>query len=231
MRTLTIAFWLLSTAVKSQFFMIGDAERMPDGCIMLTPDYPYSEGLAYYEDKLDLTQYFQIEFDIYFGDADIGADGIAFVIHDDVRQFHDHGTLGECLGYGRFNPYYPGNSIDPSIAIEFDTYQNYRQNDPISDHIAFLENGVSMHGNYWNNDDAAFNLEDDLLHSFFFRWNPEKQEIRVFLDGLEVYTGKKDLINDVFNGQTQVIWGFTASTGREHNLQYFCLKRFAFNDQ
>lgn len=211
--------------------MIGDSERMQDGCIMLTPDYPYSEGLAYYEDKLDLTQYFQIEFDIYFGDEDIGADGIAFVIHDDIRQFQAHGTWGECLGYGRFNPYYPGNSIDPSIAIEFDTYQNYRQNDPESDHIAFLENGVSMHTNYWNNEDEAFNLEDDLLHSFFFRWNPEKKEIRVFLDGFEVYAGKRDLINDIFNGQTQVIWGFTASTGREHNLQYFCLKRFAFNDQ
>lgn len=218
---------LVPNLANAQFHMIGHSQRMPDGCIMLTPDLPYSEGLAYYLDKLDLSQYFQIEFDIYFGDKDNGADGIAFVMHNDVRQFEAYGTWGECMGYGRFNPFGNGNSIDPSIAIEFDTYQNYQQNDPASDHIAYLENGSNMHATHWNDGDEAFNLEDDYLHSFFFRWNPIEKEIKVFLDGNEVYSGKRDLINDIFNGETKVIWGFTASTGRKHNLQYFCLKRFA----
>lgn len=207
--------------------MLGDSRTMDDGCIQLTPDFPYSEGLAYYLDKLDLNQYFQIEFDIYFGDKDQGADGIAFVIHNDIRQFDAYGAWGEGLGYGRFNPHGSGNSIEPSIAVEFDTYQNYNQKDPVSDHIAYLENGSSLHTNYWNNGDDNFDLEDDYLHSFFFRWDPSKKEIKVFLDGKEVYSGKRDLINDIFHGQTRVIWGFTASTGRKHNLQYFCLKRFA----
>ena len=227
MRKLIFIITLFPTLSFGQFYMIGDSEKMPDGCIMLTPDFPYSEGLAYYQDRLDLSQYFQIEFDSYFGDKDNGADGIAFVIHNDIREYQAYGNWGECMGYGRFNPYIPGNLIDPSIAIEFDTYQNYRQNDPISDHIAYLENGASMHKVYWNDNNEDYNLEDGYLHSFFFRWNPETLEIKVFLDGQEVYSGRRDLINDIFGGQTEVIWGFTASTGREHNLQYFCLKRFA----
>ena len=57
----------------------------------------------------------EIEFDIYLGDKDdLGADGIAFVIHDDPRKFNAFGTFGEGLGYGRFNPnFVSGNFIAP----------------------------------------------------------------------------------------------------------------------
>ena len=227
MKKLVLLILLLPSVAHAQFHMLGDSQRMEDGCIMLTPDYPFSEGLAYYQDKLDLTEYFQIEFDLFFGENDVGADGIAFVIQNDMREFNAFGSWGECLGYGRMNPYYPGNSIDPSIAIEFDTYQNYRQNDPASDHVAFLQNGVSLHETYWNDQNEDFNLEDGKLHSFYFRWNPRKKEVKVFLDGNEVYSGNHDLVRDIFKGESKVIWGFTASTGGQHNLQYFCLKRFA----
>ena len=45
------------------------------------------------------------------------------------------------------------------------------------------------------------------------------------LDGFTVYMGQKDLINNIFEGQNEVIWGFSASTGRLYNQQYFCLRR------
>ncbi|MBV6647050.1 MAG: hypothetical protein KI790_16450, partial [Cyclobacteriaceae bacterium] len=48
---------------------------------------------------------------------------------------------------------------------------------------------------------------------------------RVIWDGIIVVDTKRDLVEDIFGGNTEVIWGFTASTGRAHNLQYFCLKR------
>jgi hypothetical protein len=214
---------------SAQYIMLGNAREMQNGCIQLTPDAPYSEGIAYNETKLDLNLHFQIEFDIYLGNKDNGADGITFVVHDDPRGFGAFGNWGECMGYGRFNPYGNGNSITPSIAIEFDTYQNAWQNDPESDHIAYLQNGISMHDQYWNGDDKNFNLEDDRLHSFFFRWDPKEKNITVILDGEIVYNGKKDLVNDIFSGKTQVIWGFTASTGRAYNHQYFCLRRLASN--
>jgi hypothetical protein len=204
---------------------------MDNGCIMLTPDVPYSEGIAYSTTKLNLQNNFEIDFDIYLGNKDDGADGITFVIHNDRRGYEAYGTWGECMGYGTWSRTYGGGTyIAPSIAIEFDTYYNGRQNDPVSDHVAYLENGSSYHTAFWNNENAEFNLEDDMLHNFRFRWNPASKRISVFLDGHLVYQGTRDLINDVFKGATSVIWGFTASTGRACNLQYFCLKRLAVNE-
>jgi len=222
---------LLPYCGAAQFYLIGTAQYMDDpDCIQLTPDRPYSEGIAYSTTLLDLNRFFEIQFEIYLGDKDNGADGITFVIHNDIRGFEAYGTWGECMGYGRWAPESYANSIDPSIAIEFDTYQNYRQNDPVSDHVAYLENGISRHEVYWNSNDDSFNLEDDLLHDFRFRWQPEKQLVTVLLDGNVVYQGTKDLKAGIFNGVQQVIWGFSASTGNKHNLQYFCLRRIAYFD-
>jgi hypothetical protein len=217
--------------VKAQYIMLGDAKPMQGGCIQLTPDNPYREGIAWSKEKVDLNGFFEIQFDIYLGNKDeLGADGIAFVIHDDARQFEAFGTYGECMGYGRWRrDILSGNYIAPSIAIEFDTYQNYTQNDPASDHVAYLENGTNYHTAYWNNDDENFSLEDDKLHDFRFRWEPELKRITVHLDGIQVYQGNRNLVEDIFKGNSSVIWGFTASTGRKYNLQYFCLKRMALD--
>lgn len=227
---ITLLFIFFTDRAMAQFELRGYADYMPSGCIMLTPNERYAEGIAYSSNKLDLNDYFEIEFDIYLGDNDeLGADGITFVIHNDPKGFNAFGTYGECMGYGRFNPnFLSGNYIAPSVAIEFDTYQNPYQNDPACDHIAYLENGSSYHEKYWNNEDPNFNLEDDQMHSFRFRWNPESQEITVRLDNLVVYQGTRNLIQDVFEGETKVIWGFTASTGMKHNLQYFCFRKIAY---
>jgi hypothetical protein len=67
------------------------------------------------------------------------------------------------------------------------------------------------------------------MHNFRFRWEPNAKQITVHLDDKLVYRGTRDLVKDVFMGQTKVIWGFTASTGRKHNLQYFCLRTLSLN--
>lgn len=212
----------------AQFQLMGTATYMSGNCILLTPDEPYSEGLAYHKSQLDLHNQFEIEFDIYLGKDDLGADGITFVVHNDPRGYEAYGTWGECMGYGRWSPNaYWANSITPSVAVEFDTYFNAQQNDPYSDHVAYLENGVSFHQKYWNNNDENFNMEDDGLHDFRFKWDPVSKTITVRLDGAIVYKGQRDLIKDVFEGQTKVIWGFTASTGKKSNMQYFCLRNLA----
>lgn len=220
--------FLTCQAFAQTFSLMGSAREMGNDCILLTPDQQFEEGLAYHTSKLDLENFFEIEFDIFLGDKDEGADGMTFVIQNDPRGFDAFGTWGECMGYGRWSKFYTGGSfIAPSVAVEFDTYQNYRQNDPACDHVAYLENGTNYHTSYFNNEDEAYNLEDNLLHSFRFRWEPKAMQITVYLDGAIVYQGKRDLINDIFQGETRVIWGFTASTGRKHNEQYFCLKRWA----
>jgi len=228
-----LTFAAFSQTAVAQFELRGTADYMPSGCILLTPNERYAEGIAYSTNKLDLRGYFEIEFDIYLGDKDeLGADGITFVIHDDPRGFNAFGTFGEGLGYGRFNPNFAtGNFIAPSVAVEFDTYQNEFQNDPFSDHVAYLVNGSSFHTTFWNNEDQNFNLEDDQMHNFRFSWNPETYEIIVKLDNTVVYQGKQNIVEDILNGKTEVIWGYTASTGNKHNLQYFCFRRIAYQPE
>lgn len=231
MRTILLPLLLLlalpAAAQQGAFHYIGTATPMDNGCVLLTPDSTYMEGIAYSTRKLDLLNPFEISFSLFLGDNDeLGADGITFVIHNDPRGFNAYGTFGECIGYGRWSPYSNSVSIRPSIAVELDTYFNYRQNDPSHDHLAYLENGISYHEQYWpeGGEAASFNLEDGQLHNFKFRWVPGPNQIAVTLDGTTVFQGERDLINDVFGGQTAVIWGFTASTGRKHNLQFFCLQ-------
>ena len=69
-----------------------------------------------------------------------------------------------------------------------------------------------------------------VLSFIFYRREIKKyelKEIKVYLDEEIVYRGIKDLLNETFEGKGDVIWGFTASTGRKHNLQYFCFLRLA----
>lgn len=229
-----VAYLLLSLflfpayQLQAQFALNGQAAYMDADCIQLTPDTAYAEGVAFYYTPLNLQQPFQISFDLFFGEKDEGADGMTFVIHDDPRGLKAFGVWGEGMGYGRWNPGNPnGTSISPSIAVEFDTYQNLRQNDPAHDHIALLEGGSSYHTLYFPDDNPSFNLEDGRLHDFVFSWNPSEKTINVLLDGQLVASRQLDLINIIFKGKTEVLWGFTASTGRKYNLQYFCLKRLA----
>ena len=230
-RLLAFIVFLLPVELIGQFHTIGTARLMDGGCVLLTPDEPYSEGIAYSTTFLNLDYDFQIEFDIYLGNKnDFGADGITFVIHNDPRGFEAFGTFGECLGYGRWAPEAEYSAfISPSIAIEFDTYYNPVQNDPTSDHIAFLMNGISRHETFWNNDDELFDIEDDNLHNFQFLWQAASKKITVLLDYNIVYEGTHNLKSEIFQNESRVIWGFTASTGRKYNLQYFCLKRMAQN--
>lgn len=221
-------FLLPAYSLHAQFALSGQAAYMDGDCIQLTADTAYAEGIAFYSTPINLEHPFQISFDLFFGEKDEGADGMTFVIHDDPRGLEAFGVWGEGMGYGRWNPSNPhGTSISPSIAVEFDTYQNIRQNDPANDHIALLENGSSYHTLSYPDKDPAFNLEDGRLHDFVFSWNPAQQSITVLLDGQLVASRNLDLVNTIFNGKTEVIWGFTASTGRKFNLQYFCLKRLA----
>ncbi len=115
MRTILCCLLLcivLPISSYSQYVLLEDAINLDNGCIQLTPDEPYSRGIAYNRTRLNLNQYFEIDFDIYLGNKEEGADGITFVMHNDHREFRAMGTWGECMGYGRWRREYPtGNFI------------------------------------------------------------------------------------------------------------------------
>lgn len=87
---------------------------------ILTPDLNNKKGSFGLVEKIDVTKDFCIDFQAYFGTTtgQAGADGIAFVIHNDPAGPSAFGIQGSGLG---------ALSIQNGVAIEFDTYMNNNQ--------------------------------------------------------------------------------------------------------
>ena len=133
---------------------------------------------------------------------DEGADGMALVFQPNRNVLVSE---GEGLGY---------LGLDPSIAIEFDTYQNEVLNDPVEDHVAIRTNGSVVHtaGDYVE----VKNLEDGKYHSLLFEWNAEKQSFSLWLDGKQLFKEKTVPENSL--KEQDVYFGFTSATGQLSNL-------------
>ncbi|MCK5737570.1 PKD domain-containing protein, partial [bacterium] len=78
-----------------------------------------------------LTEHF--DFSNNSGNSESGADGICFVLQG---QSNSAGSTGEGIGYA---------GVSPSVAVEFDTYQNGGSKEPAGgsgdNHVAIIENG------------------------------------------------------------------------------------------
>lgn len=83
--------------------------------------------------KIDLTQSFDFNFDVFLGSNDAGADGIVFVLQPISTSV---GSTGGGLGY---------DGITPAVGVTIDTWQNGNDNDPAFDHIAIQLNGNLNH--------------------------------------------------------------------------------------
>ncbi|MEM9986462.1 MAG: L-type lectin-domain containing protein, partial [Bacteroidota bacterium] len=210
-------FFFSLFSVSGQYVLNGSANQQGN-CFRLTPATTFRTGSAWYLDKVDISDGFDLYFDIYLGCNDAnGADGMAFVLQQVSTSV---GTTGEGLGY---------QGVAPSLAIEFDTWQNPNRNDPTFDHLAIMQNGFPNHGTA--NELAGpvgilpgnVNAEDCAYHSLRVTWDANTQIIQVFVDcNLRLtYTG--DIVNNIFNGDPEVFWGFTGATGGFVNEHFFCL--------
>ncbi|MCU0442942.1 MAG: hypothetical protein MUE96_11135 [Bacteroidia bacterium] len=207
----------------------GTATVLPneDG-VELTPEANTQVGWAYYSSKFNLSVKDSLVFKIFLGDNNGGgADGMVFIMHNDVRGFSARGCAGETMGYGTHPDglssaecgFGTRSAITPSLAIEFDTYPN--SFDPTFDHIAYLENGNVNHGS--NFIDVGGNLDNNVEHDFKLVWDPSLNNLKIYLDNTLMLDTTRDIINSVFGGTAQVFWGFAASTGGSVNQQYFRL--------
>jgi hypothetical protein len=107
-----------------QFTFNGSAEDLGNNEYRLTKNVQSQCGSVWFSNHLNLNADFSIEFDVFLGTNDGGADGIAFVLQQSPQGVHATSTGGG-LGY---------KEISPSLAIEFDTWQNPNYLDPPSDH-------------------------------------------------------------------------------------------------
>jgi len=166
--------------------------------VTLTPATGNQFGALWSTDRLDLTKDFRVKSQLYFGNDDAGADGLAFVIQP---LSSNEGSAGGGIGYA---------GINPSIAIEFDTYFN-SPGDPYSnDHMAIMNNGNTS--NHTNAIDLG-NIEDNNWHDFEVSWTASTNNLQVYYDGSLRYNETIDIVNTIFSGNQNAYFGFTAATG------------------
>jgi gliding motility-associated-like protein len=205
----------------------GDAIAVGTNCIAVTPNQSWQNGSVWYTDLLDLSQPFTLEFQMNYGSVDAnGADGMMFVL-----QTVGPNALGEDgagMGFEGFNP---------SFGIEFDTYYNSDLGDISADHVAFQKNGGINHSQSNNlagpvvASPSGQNIEDGQEHPIKITWNPVTRIVQLYFDCVLRLSAQVNLVNSIFNGNTQVWWGFTGATGGLSNAQLVCLaETYEFND-
>lgn len=200
-----------------QYTVNGNASADNCHCYTLTPNTNNQSGSVWNNIKIDLSQSFDFNFDVNLGCSDGGADGIAFVLQPISTSV---GGSGGGMGF---------SGIIPSVGITIDTWQNTDVNDPVFDHISIQLNGNLDHSNTAtniagpvtaiNNND---NIEDCIFHTLRIKWDAATKELVAFIDGNPRVSVTKDFVADVFGGNPNVFWGFTAGTGGATNQQRFC---------
>ena len=136
------------------------------------------------------------------------------------------GGSGGAIGFG---------DVQPSLGVEFDTYQNLDFADPTFDHITIIRDGILNHnqpqgvlaGPVQANADNA-NIEDCEYHPLRIAWDAETQTFSVYLDCVLRLTYTADIVNEIFNGDPLVFWGFTSATGGLNNVHEVCFSYTSF---
>ncbi len=213
-------------SVVGQFFLNGQATILNDTCYQLTPAVNNVAGSIWNPDKINLNQSFEVVVQLFLGckDSD-GADGIVFGFQPLSTSI---GTTGGGMGFA---------NIIPSIGIEIDTHFNTEFGDPTQDHIAITRNGNVNHasGNTLAGPVQASatnaNIEDCQFHEMRVSWNATERRLQVYFDCVLRLTYNGDIVNQVFNGDPMVFWGFTAATGALNNVQQVCFNYTSFLDQ
>lgn len=198
--------------LQAQFVTNGSATNQGNGCYQLTADQSGQAGSIFSVTQVDLTQPLNISARFNFGCKDAnGADGIVFLF----------ATTNTALGNGGGGLGYQG--VSPSLAIEYDDYQNGEFGDPAADHVAIMSNGVVNHNSPNNlaGPIALPNIEDCNDHCFNLTWNPATQTLTATLDGTPIsFTGN---ISNYLGGATSAYYGFTSGTGSLSNPHTVCI--------
>ncbi|MBG7612449.1 choice-of-anchor A family protein, partial [Polaribacter sp. BAL334] len=200
------------SSLSSLFSLAGSASIVNSNEIELTPDLQTQAGSSMSFGKIDFNNNFNFSIEINLGTKDIGADGIAIVFHNDPTGINTVGISGQGIGAWQ---------IKNGISIEFDTYQN--NGELINDHTQIKN--TRTWAELTSMTDLG-NIEDGKWHLVSFNWNANSKTLSYSFDGNFIANYTDDLIANIFNGESKVHFGFTASTGGQRNSQKI---RFANN--
>ncbi len=213
---------LAGIARAQQFRLQGSAIQTGPATYQLTSDVMFVAGMATNYYPMDLTSNFTLNFEVNFGVKDAnGADGLAFLLSNTCNP-----TLTPGQGLGVAN-------IPNSIVVDFDTWDNgVIYNDIPSDHSGIYADGnFSAAGNIMDGTNQPVcllpgcgNVEDGNWYPVSIQWeylSPVSQRITVYFNGILLSTSTQDHIGLRFNGNTNVFWSMSASTGGSSNVQQF----------
>ena len=91
-----------------------------------------------------------------------------------------------------------------------------------------MANGETYHGLSLVKPINVPNLENCERHPLLITWNPDTQLLEIYLDNELKTTYHRDLVNDIFGGNSGVYWGITSATGRLSNNHDICIKKLQF---
>jgi hypothetical protein len=222
-KAFVLAGLMIFTAYSSKaagYELNGSAQSTGNNCYILTPDQIGQGGSVWYNNYLSLAYNFDMNFQVYLGSNDEGADGIAFVLQPTSTGL---GGVGGGLGY---------LGITPSIAVEYDTWQN---DDPWYDHIAIHKDGdpsttTGAVAGPVQASASSTNIEDGQWHTTRITWDATTMTMTVYFDGVLRLTYSNDIVQTVFGGNPTVFFGFTGATGAASNLQQFCVTSLIFEE-
>lgn len=187
--------------------------------VVLTPALTGAKGGLWHANKVNVREGFSTSFSFKMHSGGVsyendqkGADGIAFVIHNNP-QATGVGNQGGGIGY---------EGVPNSIAIEFDNWRNDEWGEPNDNHVAVHTKGTSPNTS-GNESLVAINsalpttLENGQLHQVKIDF--EKGILKVFLNGTEIINTPLN-VGKTLNLDNETAWiGFTSSTGAAYAYQ------------
>jgi len=219
------------TAVPTTYNTLTPTSGSINGEVQLTAASGGQAGFAWSKERITLGSSFDIQAQIYLGNSDGGADGLAFVLQTASTSA---GSSGGGIGYL--------NIPQPCFAVEFDTYQN---NDIANDHAALMRCSSVDNHNYFTSGNLSTgntttgsvdlgNIEDGYWRNVRFIWTAPATPTAagtfvVKFDRL--HDGVEDANDTLFATSINfydyfgsasvgsVYWGFTAATGGAVNVQ------------
>lgn len=216
-----ILLWLtlvvFNAPISAQFQLNGDASVINCKCYQLTPDMGNKAGSVWNINQIDLNQPFDYSFTVNLGCNNTsqwaGADGMVFALQPLNTSI---GSSGGQMGLG---------GVSPSLGVYLDTYQNTAHGDIFNDHISINLDGDVIHSSP-NNIAGPYDLgeiENCIAEPLRITWDPVATLLNVYYNNFLVLNYTGDIVNNVFNGNPMVFWGFTASTGGASNFHQFCI--------
>ncbi|MEO8094962.1 MAG: galactose oxidase-like domain-containing protein, partial [Pseudolysinimonas sp.] len=177
----------------------GDASATATNSFVVTPDAALQHGSVMLEDPVDLSNPFSLTFDLNFGTKDAaGADGMAFVVHNDPDGNAALGSVGGGVGV---------LGIENGLAIKFDTYQNVDAGEMANDHTAFVDTDTTQQVSPAVD---LGNIEDGAWHRVVVTW--DGTTLSYSLDGVEI-AAIDDIVADYLGGSQLAYLGITGGTG------------------